>query len=303
MTDCCGFGPFQNTTLQLADGMTVIVGNNESGKSSWHAALYAALCGIRQAKGAPSSEDREFRAQHRPWGGGAWSVKAELKLTDGRLIEITQDLDGADRRAVDLGMGRRDVSSEIIFDGSPDGSRWLGLDRSAFRATACVRQAEILDVINRADALQEHLQRAVATGAADETAANAVNRLDEFHSERVGTLHPNSQKPLRTAQLALEKTKGSLEAAKREHQQYLDKLQAVQRLSAEAGKAEERCRLLNAANAIRLADQAERTAQKARSLITELESDAIDVDALQSVLDQVNRAIAVWKSAPSLAGC
>jgi len=294
-----GFGPFHNTTLHRGKGMTVIVGNNESGKSSWHAGVYAALCGMRQARGAPSKEDREFTAQYRPWGGGAWSVKAEVELADGRLIEITQDLDGADRRAVDLGIGRRDVSSEIIVDGSPDASRWLGLDRSAFRATACVRQSEILDVTDRADALQEHLQRAVAT-AADETAANAVNRLDEFHRERVGTLHPNSQRPLRASQLALEKIKVALEAARREHEHYLGKRQAVQRLSAETSKAEERYRLLTAAHATRLADHAERTAQKAQSLITLLESDPIDIDALQSALDQVSQAMAVWKSAPAL---
>ena len=44
------FGPFVDETLDLARGMTVIYGPNESGKSTWHAALYAGLCGIEVNK-------------------------------------------------------------------------------------------------------------------------------------------------------------------------------------------------------------------------------------------------------------
>ena len=40
-----GFGPLQDQTLALRPGLTVVVGGNESAKSSWHAATYAALCG------------------------------------------------------------------------------------------------------------------------------------------------------------------------------------------------------------------------------------------------------------------
>ena len=37
------FGSLQEQDLNLADGMTVIYGPNEAGKSTWHAAIHAAL--------------------------------------------------------------------------------------------------------------------------------------------------------------------------------------------------------------------------------------------------------------------
>ena len=193
------FGPFKDRELELAPGMTVIVGENEAGKSTWHAATYAALCGMRRGQGR-RREDVEFARLHRPWDGDSWSVKACIELAGGRQIEITHALDGrVDCRAVDTGLGRRDVSSEIMFEGAPDASRWLGLNRQTFQATACVGQAEILDVLQSAGALQEHLQRAAATAGTDETAARALELIDDYQKERVGTERANSVKPLRQA--------------------------------------------------------------------------------------------------------
>ena len=64
------FGPFTEQTLELAEGMTVITGDNESGKSSWHAAIYAALCGVRRGPQllvipCGSGERRATSSQHR----------------------------------------------------------------------------------------------------------------------------------------------------------------------------------------------------------------------------------------------
>ena len=54
------FGPFVEETLELAPGLTIIRGPNEAGKSSWHSAIYAALCGMRRARGRRRAEDQEF---------------------------------------------------------------------------------------------------------------------------------------------------------------------------------------------------------------------------------------------------
>lgn len=279
------FGPFKEQTLELAEGMTVVTGDNESGKSSWHAAIYAALCGMRRGPGQPK-EDRDFREQHYPWGGTSWSVEANLELADGRQIEITQDLDGVDRRAVDIGLGRHDVSGEIMFEQSPDASRWLGLDRRTFRASACVRQTEILEVVARVDALQEHLQRAAATGGTAQTAARALELLNDFQSEHVGTDRAWT-KPLYVAKEKQITAKRGLDEANKSHEVYLDKVKSVQQLKVEVEGVEKRCRLLKAANAVRFADQSQLVAERARRLIAELKGDPIDVNALQAAMDQV----------------
>lgn len=290
------FGPFSDQTLELAEGMTIISGDNESGKSAWHAAINAALCGMRRGPGQVK-EDRDFREQHRPWGGDTWCVEANLDLADGRQIGIIQDLDGVDRRAVDLGLGRRDVSAEIMFEQSPDATRWLGLDRRTFRATACVRQAEILEVLNSADALQEHLQRAAATGGSDQTAARALQLINDFQSEQIGT--PRAwTKPLHVARGRQLAARHNLDQANRDHEDYLDKFRAVQQLKTDVEEAEKHLQLLTAANAFRLAEQAQHVADRIRTLIGELTRDPIDAETLQAAMGHVSQAIAVWNSAP-----
>src|SRR5664279_2900750 len=152
------FGPITGATLEFADGMTVVVGDNESAKSSWHAAIFAALCGRRRGKGAQRKEEQLFAHSHKPWDGDHWLATAEIVLDDGRRVEMRQDLLGkVDCHAKDLDMGT-DLSDEVMNDGTPDASIWLGLTRTSFMATACVEQGQLLEVLDHADGLQEHMQ-------------------------------------------------------------------------------------------------------------------------------------------------
>ena len=137
------FGPLHDRTLPLAPGLTVVSGVNESAKSSWHAAIRAALCG------EPSS-------RHRPWHGESWRVAAMLSLESGEVVAVDRDLND---------------------DSAPDVSRRLGLDRTSFAATACVDQAQLLTVLDSADGLRDHLRRAAATAGTDGTVEQALRRL------------------------------------------------------------------------------------------------------------------------------
>ena len=85
------FGPFVDQKLDLAPGMTIVHGPNESGKSSWHAALYAGLCGMRRGRGS-RQKDRAFFERHHPWDTDAWEVSEIIRLEDGRNIELHHDL-------------------------------------------------------------------------------------------------------------------------------------------------------------------------------------------------------------------
>ena len=89
------FGPFRNQTLELAPSMNVVFGPNEAGKSSWHAAIYAGLCGMRRTRGRMLKGDAEFTDLHKPWDSDtSWEVGAIIKLDDGRRIELRHDLAG-----------------------------------------------------------------------------------------------------------------------------------------------------------------------------------------------------------------
>ncbi|MGE5829195.1 MAG: ATP-binding protein, partial [Micromonosporaceae bacterium] len=245
------FGPLAGETLEFAEQMTLVYGGNESGKSSWHAATYAALCGRRRRQGR--SGDAWLTEQHRPWSGKAWAVGAELRLDDGRRIEMRQELeDRVDCHAMDLDLGR-DCAEEIMFDGSPDASRWLGLDRHSFLATACILQTQVLSVQQQADGLQRLLQAAAATAGADDTAAAALERIDAFRREQVGADQARSGKPLRRAKDELRRTTEALQAARAAHADYEARVAEVQELRSAAEAAQREVRRVEAVAARRRA--------------------------------------------------
>lgn len=248
------FGPIVGDTIQLAPGMTVICGPNESGKSTWHAALYAGLCGMRRGRGQPRTEDRVFADRHKPWDVDTWDVSARIVLDDGRRIELRHDLDGrADCRATDLTLGR-DVTGEIINDGAPDGSRWLGLDRASFLATACVQQGDILAILHDPGMLQQHLQRAASTARANATAAAAIEQLKDFQRTHVGREWLASR-PLGAAAAQSRETEAHLTRARREHAAFLQLSAEAQQTRSAADRLRANLRTMEAAVARRDAEQ------------------------------------------------
>ena len=261
------FGPFDDDTLTLAPGLNVVHGANEAGKSTWHAALYAGLCGMRRGKGAATAQDKRFRDRHRPWGGGGeWAVSAIVALENNRRIELHHDLaNRINSGAVDADLAGRDYADEIQHDGAPDGSCWLGLNRRSFRGVACVRQAQILGLLNDVGALQEDLQRAAATAGTDETAARALELLTTYRREHIGSQHAPT-KPLRTSRERVDAAVSALRRTRDAQARYIARQRAVEQLAREAAAREEEATALRAARAAEAADDAERRAAHAAEL-------------------------------------
>lgn len=223
------FGPLHNQTLDLSPGLNVVHGPNESGKSSWHAALYLGLCGFRRGKGKQNQIEKQFSSQHRPWDREGWAVDLLLELEDGRMLEIHRDLDRSmQTSARDAALGR-DLGGEVLHDGSPDGSKWLGMDRQSFLATACVRQGDVLRVMEQSDLLRDALQQAVEPSSGG-SLASAFQLIESFHRERVGSSSARSQRPLRRSQERVERVREELEQARRSHGEYLELVAQAEQL-------------------------------------------------------------------------
>jgi DNA repair protein SbcC/Rad50 len=294
------FGPFSEAELHLAPGFTIVYGFNESGKTTWHAALYAALCGMRRSRGRPAKEDEDFTALHKPWDRRGWRVRAVIRLEDGRRIELHQDLEGrVDCWARDLVLGR-DVSNEIM-NGTPDASRWLGLDRQSFLATACIQQADLLGILTNPRLLQEHLQRAAATaGKTDATAAAAISRIEEFKREHVGADMVHSRKPLRAAKSSVETAERALQDATAAHAQFSDLAAQADRARKRAEESEREVAVLKAAVEEREAERLRRRLIRARELAARYpEGPPAGPAENEDLAVEVAGALQEWESRPS----
>ena len=296
------FGPFEGESLDLAPGLTVVSGPNESGKSTWHAAMRAATCGVRRGRGANTKADAAFEDRHRPWDGdGRWGVEVRLALDDGRTVEISQDLAGKVAcRATDIVLGR-DVSDEIM-DGTPDASRWLGLDRDAFGATICVGQAQLAAIAGRdtAASLQEHMQRAAATRGTDATAAEARGRLDEFRRQQVGVDRQNARGPLRSARMRLEAVRAALDDARQRHDAFLEASAGVEAAERVALTISRRVATVEAALARQSADELAARVARAVALAARHPSEPAGAASRDARSDAVAAALDAWRGRPRL---
>jgi exonuclease SbcC len=294
------FGPFRGRTLELAPGLTIVIGANEAGKTSWHAAIRAAVCGLRRGRGRATAIDAAFEERHRPWDDRErWEVEARLRLDDGRTIEIHQDLAGKVAcRATDVVLGR-DVSDEIM-SGTPDASRWLGLDRDAFAATVCVDQAEILSIAQdgTAAALQEHMQRAASTRGTDATAAQARARITAYRRDHVGVDRVGARGPLRAAKERVALAEAELAEARRRHEEYLAAGAEVEAATRAAQVGDERLGMAEAALAAASARKAADRLARAEELSARHRSAPASLATTEAQAATVASALDRWSGRP-----
>jgi DNA repair protein SbcC/Rad50 len=291
------FGPLLDRELEFGPGLNIIYGPNESGKSSWHNALYAGHLwdspGTRQEEVRP-----EFEKRHRPWNDERWEVTATVHLGDRGLVTLHQNLDsGVGSKATDA-LGQ-DVSNEIIFDGAPDGSVWLGLSRPAFRAVACVRQADVLGVLGDAEALQVQLQ-AASSGGGHGTAGEALDRIDDYARDNVGMRRANSTKPLQVAILRRQEAERRLEDARKSHAEFLSVAEDAEHQRGGAAEAGERARCAVAVAARVAAEQLGRRLVRLEALAKSFPNGPpLPTAASMEEVDAVADALRGYRSRPA----
>jgi len=190
--DLTTFGPFRGRQLSFAPGLNVLWGTNESGKSTYFAALVALICGV-PAPPERRAEDVDFADRHQPWGSAAdgWRIAGKLHMPNGLDVDIDRNL--ADPTAPGArpevsGPHGEDLGEPLVWEGAADCSRWLGLNRRSFVVTAATGQADVLRVVLVPGVLREDLRHAAAAAGLDLSIESTLELLrvdleDELHEE------------------------------------------------------------------------------------------------------------------------
>ena len=125
------FGKFKNKIIDFSDGLNVIYGDNESGKSTVISFIYSMLYGFGDNRGKTLS----LREKYTPWDGGVCEGKLIVKADDGRSITIYRKA-GNVKKYDTLQVFDSKTGEELSL--LPEDIAQVGSD--TFLKTLCVRQ-------------------------------------------------------------------------------------------------------------------------------------------------------------------
>lgn len=193
------FGKLKNFTLRPIDGVNIIFGENESGKTTVMAFLKAMFYG--QGNG-------EKRRQYEPWEGGQPGGSVEFENDDGKTYLLTRTF-GATKAEDKISLLNKTLNEPVVIPaGQEPGTLVLGMNVKTFVNTLFIGQAgttiegensEIVEkLINLASAGDEHISKGDvekrlknAASAIDSKKASAI--LPELHKQRHELLESRSE--------------------------------------------------------------------------------------------------------------
>lgn len=239
-----GFGRLRGLSVGFAPGLTVILGGNETGKSTVHRAVRCALYGL-DAGGQGRAVDRSEWSRWRPWTAGPYGVVLTYQLEDGSRFRVARRLDQREQTVQVQELGGRDVTAAMrVGRLVAPGQVHLGIDESVFCATAWLGDDGLRPGSPEAPGqrvvagrLQEAIERLADTGSGV-TAATAVRRLREAMA-RIGS-ERRSATPLGVATSRMRQLDYEIEAARRRAESLADDQERLVRVEAEAAAATER---------------------------------------------------------------
>jgi recombinational DNA repair ATPase RecF len=237
-----GFGRLHDVELVFHPRLTVILGENESGKSTVQRALRAALYGL-DAGGPGRATERSDWARWTPWNGAAYSMVLSYALSDGRRIRVARRLEQREHTCQVQEIGGSDVTAEVrVGRVVAPGLVHLGVDEAVFCASACVAEDGLqlggADTPGaRAAEVQEAIERLADSGETT-TAAQALAAINDAMT-RVGS-ERRSGSPLGRAVNRLRQLDVQVDDARRRLWALATEEERLRALDAQAVAAEQR---------------------------------------------------------------
>src|SRR5438477_5739530 len=160
--DIIGFGCLRNLRVDFHPRLTVIVGDNEAGKSTLQRAVRAALYGM-DAGGQGRPVERSDWARWAPWDDAAYGLALTYALADGRRLRVARRLDTRNQDTQVLELGGSDLTEELRSGRAVTPGRFhLGVEEAVFAATAWLADDGLrLDAPDGTARRAERLQEAI----------------------------------------------------------------------------------------------------------------------------------------------
>ena len=171
-----GFGKLNNVSYTFSDGVNLIYGENESGKSTLCEFILSAFYGLPN-ESKKVSEDITPRKKYRPWNTESFGGRVYFTDNDGRELVIERSFKGTkrgDKAAL------RDAATWEELDNSDDiGEKLFGLSREAFLKTLYVKSFGADNLRSDDGEIMSRLSNLETSGAEDVSYSKIINAMEK----------------------------------------------------------------------------------------------------------------------------
>lgn len=223
-----GFGKFHDLDLRFAEGMNILYGHNEAGKSTLHAFLQAMLYGLERRPGIGSAA--KLHKKYRPWDAPE-RFGGTLRLAhEGKIYRIVRDFNADDLSADGATISSLEIWDETSGVRVPDPRGFLqamlgGISETAFENTVSIGQLRSATSRSMVHELKSYITNLSTTGDMSLDSAGALKLLRQQRSALEAKRVPEAAKSY--AQLIGEIRNIEREIAQPEYENQLRKYQAL----------------------------------------------------------------------------
>lgn len=223
-----GFGKFHDLDLRFAEGMNILYGHNEAGKSTLHAFLQAMLYGLERRPGIGSAA--KLHKKYRPWDAPE-RFGGTLRLAhEGKIYRIVRDFNADDLSADGATISSLEIWDETAGVRVPDPRGFLqamlgGISETAFENTVSIGQLRSATSRSMVHELKSYITNLSTTGDMSLDSAGALKLLRQQRSALEAKRVPEAAKSY--AQLIGEIRNIEREIAQPEYENQLRKYQAL----------------------------------------------------------------------------
>ena len=179
------FGKVRNTQIDLQDGINIIYGNNEVGKSTIQKFISCILYGISKNKNGKDISDYE---KYKPWDIEEFSGKIEYELDNKENFEIYRDFNK--KNPLIYNTNKEEISKQFNIDknkGNEFFYEQTKVEENLFLTTLFIEQQQVKLEKNSQNNLIQKIANVVGTGEDNVSYKLAVDRINRRQLEEVGT--------------------------------------------------------------------------------------------------------------------
>ena len=187
------YGKLKNKELNFKNGINLVEGKNESGKSTIFHFIVNSFYGISKNKKGKEYSDFE---KYKPWGEEEFSGKIVYELDNGESFEVFRDFKKKNPKI--FNENKEDISKQFNIDknkGNEFFYEQTKVDESLFLSTLVVNQQEVKLEKTEQNMLVQKIANLVGTGEDNVSYQRAIDRINRRQLNEIGT-ERSREKPI-----------------------------------------------------------------------------------------------------------